>query len=73
MHILTFDIEDWYHFLEHKPVENHKNWGTFENRMEAGVFRLLDILEKYNLKATFFVIGWVAKQNPNIIKEISRR
>lgn len=73
MNILTFDIEDWYHFLEHKPVENPENWKGLENRMEIGVHRILDILDTYNLKATFFVIGWIAKENPHLIREISKR
>lgn len=73
MHILTFDIEDWYHFLEHQPVDHPSKWGGFENRVESGIYRILDLLEEYKLQATFFVIGWVAKQNPDIIKEISRR
>jgi len=73
MNILTFDIEDWYHFLEHKPVESPVKWGGYENRMEMGVFRILDLLQKYNLKASFFVIGWIARQNPRIIKEINDR
>lgn len=73
MNILTFDIEDWYHFLEYEAVENPVSWNSYENRMHESVQRILDILEENQLKACFFVIGWVARENPELIKEIYRR
>lgn len=73
MNILTFDIEDWYNFLEHEPVDNPIKWKNYPNRIEYSVNKILNILDEYNLKASFFVLGWIAEKNPQIIKEISKR
>lgn len=35
--------------------------------------QILDILDKYNVKATFFVIGCNAKQHSDIVKEVYKR
>ncbi len=32
--------------------------------------QLLDLLKKYNVKATFFVVGWKAKKYPHLIKRM---
>ena len=42
-------------------------WGTDKTAA------LLDILDKYNVKATFFVTGMWAKKNADVLAEISRR
>lgn len=71
MHILTFDIEDWYHFLEHRSTRTPEQWIAFEPRVVQNTFRILDFLEKNNQKATFFVIGWIAEKNPSLVREIA--
>ena len=73
MKILTFDIEDWFHILDHRHTKSEKNWSNYESRIDYGVEIILDIIEKANVSATFFVLGWVAKQYPNIVKKINNR
>jgi polysaccharide deacetylase family protein (PEP-CTERM system associated) len=67
MNILTFDIEDWYN-CDFK-IENFM-WEKYEIRIYEGVNRILEELEKRNLKGTFFCLGWLAEKHPTIIKEI---
>ena len=71
MRILTFDIEDWYHLLEHRSTRNEKQWQNYEPRVVQNTSNILDFLAKYNQKATFFVIGWIAEQNPQLVKMIA--
>ncbi len=71
MRILTFDIEDWYHFLEHRSTRNEKQWKDFEPRVRQDTAHILEFLEKHNQKATFFIIGWIAKKNPGLVNEIA--
>ena len=71
MKILTFDIEEWFHILDHETTKNEKQWENFEYRIESNLERILELLEKNNQKATFFCLGWIAKKFPNIIKKIS--
>ena len=71
MRILTFDIEDWYHFLEHKSTRNETQWKNFEPRVRQNTANILNFLEKHQQKATFFIIGWIANKNPGLVKEIA--
>jgi polysaccharide deacetylase family protein (PEP-CTERM system associated) len=71
MRILTFDIEDWYHFLEHRSTRNEIQWKDYEPRVRKNTTNILEFLEKHNQKATFFIIGWVAKNNPGLVKDIA--
>lgn len=67
--ILTIDLEEWFHSLE--PDTN--KWNSFDRRVEYSTNIVLDLLAKYNSKATFFVLGDVAENNPALIKEIENR
>ncbi len=69
--ILTFDIEDWFHFLDNKSTKNAKQWIRFEPRVRQTTFNILEFLAKHNQKATFFILGWIAEQHPGLVKEIA--
>lgn len=71
MRILTFDIEDWFHILENKSTKNETSWASFPSRIEKNLELILDILSRYDQKATFFCLGWIAERNPSLIKKIS--
>jgi polysaccharide deacetylase family protein (PEP-CTERM system associated) len=60
--ILTVDVEDWY------MTTDISRWGEFEDRVVASTKRILSILG--NTKATFFVLGYVAEQHPELISLI---
>jgi len=63
---LTIDFEDWYQGLEIPYAE----WDRFEDRIEAVGDKLLRILDEAGVKATFFVLGYVAEKFPGIVKRI---
>jgi polysaccharide deacetylase family protein (PEP-CTERM system associated) len=71
MRILTFDIEDWYHLLEHHSTSNEIKWKDYESRVMRNTVNIIGFLEKHNQKATFFILGWIAKNNPGLVKEIA--
>jgi len=71
--ILTVDVEEWFHghnYLEHVPPQV---WDQQESRVEKGTRRCLDLLDRHQTKATFFVLGWTAERFPELIAEIARR
>ncbi len=70
MNILTFDIEEWFHILDHSSTKSEKEWSNYEYRLEANMNRIFELLDRKNQKATFFVLGWVAEKFPNIVKQI---
>ena len=71
MKILTFDIEEWFHILDNIETQNEKNWANYESRIEKNMEIIFEIIKNSNVKATFFVVGWLAKKYPEIIKLIS--
>lgn len=70
MNILTFDIEDWYNC---DFISGDFEWNKHEVRIYDGVRRILDELDRRNLKGTFFCLGWLAENHPLIIQEIAER
>jgi polysaccharide deacetylase family protein (PEP-CTERM system associated) len=70
MKFITFDIEDWFHILDHPETANPASWDKFESRIDHGVGLILDLMDKHNLKGTFFCLGWIAEKHPHIIKRI---
>ena len=65
----TVDVEDWYHGIE-LPFEN---WKAYPARLDVGMPRILGLLDRYRTKATFFILGWVANEYPELVKEIAER
>ncbi|NKB69239.1 MAG: DUF3473 domain-containing protein [Candidatus Latescibacteria bacterium] len=62
----TVDVEDWYQGLEMAPEQ----WDGFEDRLHVGLLRLLDLLRETGVQATFFVLGHVAQQHPDLVRRI---
>ncbi len=44
--------------------------GSHEYRAEASTQRLLGLFEEAGIKATFFVLGWVAHRSPRLVRQI---
>jgi peptidoglycan/xylan/chitin deacetylase (PgdA/CDA1 family)/cell division protein FtsB len=59
---------------EPTPNKNRKvAYLTFDDGPSTNTLKILDILDRYNIKATFFVIGGSSEFYNNTIKEISDR
>lgn len=71
MHILTFDIEDWFHILDNEETGSPSSWNNFESRIIEGINRILELLDRTDQNATFFCLGWIAEKYPEAIKKIS--
>lgn len=68
---LTIDVEDWYHTKEFDfPCDS---WNQYEDRIENSTALLLDLLEQYDVKATFFILGCVARDHPELVKRIHEK
>lgn len=67
---LSFDIEDWFQVENLRSAVPRNQWEKKEFRVEANTNSILEILEENDIKATFFVLGWVAEKCPGLIKEI---
>ncbi|MBK8466293.1 MAG: DUF3473 domain-containing protein [Chloracidobacterium sp.] len=72
-HLLTILVEDYFHVGAFENLIQQRNWSNFEPRYEQNTIKALDLLDEYGTKATFFVLGWIAEQNPGLIREIVAR
>jgi polysaccharide deacetylase family protein (PEP-CTERM system associated) len=67
-HALTVDVEDWYHsILEIEPAD----WPRYEDRVVPATDKLLAVLARSNVLATFFVLGHVAETHPELVPRIA--
>jgi len=71
--ILTVDLEDWFHILDNPHTKYEHQWNNFPSRIINSTFRLLDLFDLYDCKCTFFVLGYVARKYPELVREISLR
>jgi polysaccharide deacetylase family protein (PEP-CTERM system associated) len=69
MNVLTIDVEEWFQFFE--DLDSGERYKNYEVRIYENVDRILELLGENNAKATFFVVGWIAKRYPDIVKRIS--
>lgn len=48
-------------------------WERFPSRVAIGTQKILDMLDEYGVKATFFVLGWVGERHPDLVRNIHVR
>lgn len=70
MNLLSFDIEDWYMSYTSSQLPVQK-WHEMESRIANNLGLILRFLEEKHQKATFYIMGWVAAQNPETVKKIA--
>jgi polysaccharide deacetylase family protein (PEP-CTERM system associated) len=69
--ILTVDLEEWFVVENLREVIDRGEWEELPARVEQNTREILSLFSDYHVRATFFVLGWVAQKYPQIIKEIS--
>lgn len=70
---LSVDVEDYFQVSAFNDVVPYAAWDQFERRVEANTLRLLDLFDRHEVKATFFVLGWIADRHPNLVRELHLR
>jgi polysaccharide deacetylase family protein (PEP-CTERM system associated) len=68
---LTIDVEDYFQVSAFAPHIRRLEWNSLECRIERNVGRILEMLSKRNVKATFFTLGWIAERYPSLIRQIA--
>lgn len=71
---LSFDIEDWFHIVQVKGLEA-EHWDDLTKRhtlVERRTDEILELCERAGVRATFFVLGWIAERYPSLIARIAQ-
>ncbi|RJQ84704.1 MAG: DUF3473 domain-containing protein [Desulfobacteraceae bacterium] len=73
--LITVDVEDWFQVENLRPWFPHSRWEVLPSRVESNTHRLLDLFDSFDrkVKATFFILGWIAERYPQLVRRIKQR
>ena len=71
LNLLSIDLEDWFCVSNFDDVIPREAWDACELRVEGSTRALLELFERRGVRATFFVLGWVAERVPGLIREVA--
>lgn len=71
--ILSVDVEDYFHVEAFSDIVPRERWDSYPTRVEANTRHLLELFDETGVKATCFILGWVAERYPHLVQEIVRR
>src|SRR5258706_16276108 len=72
-HLLTVALEDYFQVGAFNRLIQQGQWYRFETRLEKNTERTLELLDRHQIKATFFVLGWIADRYPELIRKVAER
>lgn len=67
----TVDVEDYFHVSGFAEVVPTSSWPERSARVEVGLNKLLDLLDRHQVRGTFFILGWVADHQPELVRRIA--
>jgi polysaccharide deacetylase family protein (PEP-CTERM system associated) len=68
---LTVDVEEYFHPNAMDAAVSPAQWNSLPHRVEGNTGRVLDLLKEHGVRATFFVLGWVAERWPGLVRRIA--
>lgn len=71
LNALTVDVEEYFHPNAMDGVVAPEAWDRWPSRVEANTQHIIAILDEHDVRATFFVLGWVAERAPGLIRQIA--
>lgn len=73
LNALTVDVEEHFQVSAFEGTVRREEWAGLPSRVVANTSRLLDLFDEAQVKATFFVLGWVAERHPELVRGIAAR
>lgn len=67
----TIDVEDYFQVAAFEKTVSREDWDRFPIRTEENTRRLLDLLRRREVRATFFLLGWIARRCPDLVRRIN--
>lgn len=65
---LSVDVEEYFHPTE--VYASRAQWDDLPSRVEYQTSKILDLFERKRVKATFFILGWIAEKHPQVVRSI---
>jgi len=73
LNAMTVDVEEHFQVSGFASTVKRSDWPRHESRVVDNTERLLDLFDRSKVRATFFVLGWVADKHPDLVTGIARR
>jgi polysaccharide deacetylase family protein (PEP-CTERM system associated) len=70
-HFFTVDVEEYFQVKALESVVSRDQWLSCPSRVAQSIDVLLETLARYETKGTFFVLGWLAKYRPRVVRAIA--
>jgi polysaccharide deacetylase family protein (PEP-CTERM system associated) len=70
---MSIDVEDYFHVSVFDGIVPRSSWASMESRVVRNTDRLLDIFDEFEVRSTFFVLGWVGERHPDLVKRLALR
>lgn len=67
----TIDVEDYFQVSAFEKNIPKDRWESYPHRVEDNTLRMLDMLASRDIRATFFILGWVAEKYPSLVQRIA--
>jgi len=67
---LSVDVEEYFQVAAFERTIDRAAWDSAKSRVEYSTHRVLDLFADRSVKATFFVLGWIAERHPSLIHRI---
>jgi polysaccharide deacetylase family protein (PEP-CTERM system associated) len=71
LNALTVDVEEHFHVEAFASCVARESWDGCASRVERNTDRVLEIFDRHNVRATFFVMGWVAERHAALVRRIA--
>ena len=73
LNALSVDLEEYFQVSNFNGIIARDQWAALPSRVVDATRRLLDTFDETDSRATFFVLGWVAKRQSALVREIAER
>ena len=70
---MSVDVEEYFMVEAFADSVTRDSWPAWPSRIVSSTQRILDLFEQYGVKATFFLVGWIAEKYPQLAVDISAR
>jgi polysaccharide deacetylase family protein (PEP-CTERM system associated) len=68
---MTVDVEDYFQVSAFERHIARDQWDRMPCRVERNMDRILDLFDRRGVKATFFVLGWMAERYPAMVRRLT--
>lgn len=71
-HLLSFDVEEYFQVESAQEAGvRPADWESFDGRAAMCVDRILALLQEHRASATFFILGWLARRDGQMVRHIA--